>query len=97
MKQDKRTKKKIRNSLSYRCVGQFYKFMDSLGDDIIIVTMDCKLTSYDRGAVITARLAKPFFNAKDDCVEDYQHGDFLMKWDRDGKLIRESKNFPWEA
>jgi len=97
MKTDRRKKREIRNSMSYRCVEQFYKFMESLGDDIIIVTMDCKLTMADAGAVITAELAKPIVNHRGDCVEDYEHGDFLMKWDKDGKLIKESKNFPWKS
>lgn len=59
--------------------------------------MNCRLTPYDSGAVITAELAKPFIDVDDDCVENYEHGDFLMKWDTNGKLTKESKNFRWES
>ncbi|MBL7688074.1 MAG: hypothetical protein JNJ49_08555 [Bdellovibrionaceae bacterium] len=97
MKKTRKTKRERRNAMSYPCVEQFHKFIESLGDDIIIVTMNCKLTSFDCGALITAKLAKPIFNLEDDCLEDYQHGDFLMKWDKNGKLIKASKDFSWEG
>ena len=53
----KNYKKKLRNDLSDSAVQEFYKLIESLDPEIIIITMQCELNHYDRKSFINVRLA----------------------------------------
>lgn len=95
MKLTNEVKKDFRDSLSYMSAREFYKFIEGLDKDIIIVRMKCNIESFDTGSYIFAKLAKPCIDLKNDCVDDYDFGYLIMKWDQNGKLIKSKKNFPW--
>lgn len=90
----KKEKKEARYALSYHSVKDFYKFIEDLiDDDIILVKMKCSLNSYDCGSFFKAELAAPIFNDEGG-VEDYNHGSIEMVWNKNGKLIKNKSRIP---